>query len=76
MRMVTVVVLVLQSQSADGCWGLDRVDQREALPYADPTNPDAVYDWGEDTGSGVAVYVADTGRFMKDICQSYICQAM
>ena len=47
--------------SADGCWGLDRSDQRAALDYTDPEYPDAIYDYGEATGTGVNAYILDTG---------------
>ena len=49
------------SGSANGAWGLDRTDQREALPYSDPTSPDATYIWGDFTGASTLAYVADTG---------------
>ena len=47
--------------SAAGCWGLDRTDQREALTYTNPQNPDAVYVWGPNNGASTVAYVADTG---------------
>jgi cerevisin len=49
------------SQDANGCWGLDRIDQHEELAYTSPTSPLAVYNWGVDNGEGVNVYVLDTG---------------
>ena len=52
---------VCEEQSAFSCWGLDRIDQREALPYTDPLNPGATYIHGEDTGSGVSAYIIDSG---------------
>ena len=51
-----------QSNSVPGVWGLDRVDQREKLPYApDPFSEEAEYIWGPDQGNSAVVYVADTG---------------
>ena len=50
-----------EEQSAAGCWGLDRTDQREQLPYDDANEPSATYVWGEDLGTGVVAYVTDTG---------------
>ena len=47
--------------SANQCWGLDRIDQQERLPYSDPLDPTAEYIWGDFTGTSVLVYVADTG---------------
>ena len=49
------------SVTAAGCWGLDRTDQRAALDYTDSLNADAMYDYGEATGSGVNAYILDTG---------------
>ena len=46
---------------ADGCWGLDRIDQHEPLWYSDPISSSAVYSWGESTGTGVNAFVLDTG---------------
>lgn len=31
------------------------------LPYSDPLNPHTSYEWDDQTGSGVKVYVLDTG---------------
>jgi len=43
-------------------WGLDRIDQREQLPYQGTISfPDAVYDHGLYNGEGINVYVTDTG---------------
>lgn len=56
-----IVQASCETQSAAGCWGLDRTDQREKLPYTDPINPDATYVWGENIGTDVVAYVADTG---------------
>ena len=51
-----------EQQPAPSLWGLDRTDQREALPYSDPFGSDGDYTWGEHTGSnGGAAYVLDTG---------------
>ena len=50
-----------EQHASPGTWGLDRVDQREALPYTDPTSSSATYIYGTDTGTGVAAYVIDTG---------------
>ena len=49
------------SVPANGCWGLDRTDQREGLVYTDPESPAAVYDYGTATGAGVNAYILDTG---------------
>ncbi len=49
------------SGSAAGCWGLDRIDQRGQLASSDPSNPGAVYDWGQDDGAGVRAYIIDSG---------------
>ena len=50
-----------EQQPAPGLWGLDRTDQREALPYSEPISRDGDYTWGEHTGSSAVVYVLDTG---------------
>ena len=50
-----------ESTSHPGVWGLDRIDQREALTYTNPTSPLAVYEHGMQTGVGVNAYVTDTG---------------
>ena len=50
-----------EEQSSPQTWGLDRVDQREALPYTDPLNPDATYVYGERMGNNVAAYIVDSG---------------
>ena len=44
-----------------GTWGLDRIDQTEALPYNDPTNPDATYTYGEHDGANSYAYIVDSG---------------
>ena len=49
------------SGSAAGCWGLDRSDQAGQLGYTSPIDPSAVYNWGQNDGAGVRVYVIDTG---------------
>ena len=49
------------SVTANGCWGLDRTDQREPLGYTDPESPAAMYDYGTATGAGVNAYILDTG---------------
>ena len=49
------------SGSAAGCWGLDRTDQTEALPYTDPLSDSATYVWGVNEGGSTVAYVADTG---------------
>ena len=46
---------------APGTWGLDRIDQREALPYSDPTNPDATFIYKDTDGSNTVAYIFDTG---------------
>ena len=51
-----------EEQGAAGVWGLDRVDQREALLVREPDNPAATYIHGEDTGTNVTAYVIDTGK--------------
>lgn len=56
-----VTAAACEEQSAAGCWGLDRTDQRERLPYTDANNPDATYVWADNIGDGVYAYVADTG---------------
>ncbi|KAK2141351.1 hypothetical protein LSH36_1114g00034 [Paralvinella palmiformis] len=47
--------------SNPGTWGLDRLDQREPMTYADPTSPDSTYKYGEDDGAGVNAYIVDSG---------------
>ena len=49
------------SESCPGTWGLDRTDQREALPYTKPNDTSAVYEHGMYTGLGVNAYVVDGG---------------
>ena len=49
------------SVSCPGTWGLDRTDQRPALPYDQATEPSAVYEQGMFTGLGVNAYVVDGG---------------
>ncbi len=44
-----------------GTWGLDRIDQRAAMDYDNPTNPDATYTYGEDDGANTYAYIVDTG---------------
>ena len=51
-----------EEHAAPAVWGLDRVDQREVLAVREPDNPAATYIHGEDTGTGVAAYVIDTGK--------------
>ena len=48
-------------QPSPGTFGLDRIDQREGLPYSDPLSDAATYTYGENQGEGVTVYVVDTG---------------
>ena len=48
-------------KSCPGTWGLDRTDQRPALPYNSPEEPSAVYEQGMFPGDGVNVYVVDGG---------------
>ena len=50
-----------EQQPAPSLWGLDRTDQREALPYSDPFGSDGDYTWGEHSGSSTVAYVLDTG---------------
>ena len=44
-----------------GTWGLDRIDQREALPYTDPTSEDATFISKETDGTNTVAYIFDTG---------------
>ena len=44
-----------------GTWGLDRIGQRERLPYTNPISGDAMYAEGVDTGEGGVAYVMDSG---------------
>ena len=44
-----------------GTWGLDRIDQHTALTYSDPLSSSATYTYKDTDGSGVTVYVIDTG---------------
>ena len=60
-NLIHSVAQTCQDTAAPQVWGLDRIGQRDALPYTDPRSTDAVYEWGEDTGAGVVAYVADTG---------------
>ena len=60
-NMIHSITQTCQEESAPGVWGLERIGQREALPYNDPESPDVLYEWGVDTGLGAVVYVADTG---------------
>lgn len=53
--------VICAEEPAPGVWGLDRVDQRERLPYDDPLSPDAIYTVGTDEGLDVTAYVIDTG---------------
>ncbi|KAK2141355.1 hypothetical protein LSH36_1114g00014 [Paralvinella palmiformis] len=48
-------------QPNPGTWGLDRIDQTAALPYSEPTSPDATYTYGEDDGANSYAYVVDSG---------------
>ena len=49
-------------QPSPGTWGLDRIDQVEALPNAtDPIGDDAKYIYGGLEGASVAAYILDTG---------------
>ena len=57
----TVAQLFCTEAAHPGTWGLDRIDQTEALSYSNPTEPSATYTWGTTTGEGVSVYVLDTG---------------
>ena len=50
-----------QEHEASGCWGLDRIDQRDALSYSNPLSSNAVYTWGEHQGASSVAYVADSG---------------
>ena len=50
-----------EEQPAPGLWGLDRTDQREALPYSEPISRNGDYTWGAHTGSSAVAYVLDTG---------------
>ena len=50
-----------EQQPAPSLWGLDRTDQREAVPYSDPFGSDGEYTWGEHIGSSAVAYVLDTG---------------
>ena len=50
-----------EQQRAPSLWGLDRTDQREAVPYSDPFGSDGEYTWGEHIGSSAVAYVLDTG---------------
>ena len=50
-----------QEHEASGCWGLDRIDQRDALSYSNPLSSNAVYTWGEHQGGSSVAYVADSG---------------
>ena len=49
------------NQPSPGTYGLDRIDQREALAYSDPTSNEATYTYGDNQGEDVTVYVVDTG---------------
>ena len=44
-----------------GTWGLDRIDQREALQYTDPTSEDATFIYKDSDGSNTVAYIFDTG---------------
>ena len=56
------IIQVCEEQPSPGTWGLDRIDQVEALPYTDPVSDDATYIYGgEATGSDSVVYIVDTG---------------
>lgn len=57
----TIGSISCEEVPAPGTWGLDRIDQREALPYSDPTSSSATYTSKDTDGSGVTVYVIDSG---------------
>ena len=53
---------VCEDQAAPGCYGLDRVDQRDRVGYTNPASDNAMYTHGEREGEDSAVYVVDTGK--------------
>ena len=55
-----------EEEPSPGTWGLDRIDQRGALSYTNPTSSQATYIHGLDTGSDAVVYVIDTGIVTSD----------